>query len=725
VVNSLGVEGVDAGSTRVGVVPAVGWTEGPAGGLPGPVPPIPVSRHALEMLRRIQIAATVLVTAFAGAVLLVGWGLDVPAARGLSPGSVVRPVTACCLLLLAIALGLSRTDRRRSRHRVGVACAGVAGLVSVLALVEHLTGTDPGLDRLLPWPETVTRPALADPGRMAADAAVGVGLLAAAHLLLLARARWAAASSQLLAAGAGLVGVTAAYNTAYYYAFRGSPLEQAPSGSALAVALALIVLGAGTIAVRPDAGLVRVMASDSVGGLLGRRLLAAAATVPFVLGWLPVLARQNGLYGQRLGVAFLITGNAVAFGVVGFVAANFATRLEASEAHAVRVASAGHAELVALIDNTSAVIYMRDLDGRYALVNREYERLFGVRRENIVGRTDHDLFPPEIADDFRANDLAAVARGSPVSMEEVAPGDDGPHTYITVKFPLLDDEGRPYAVCGISTDITKRKRAEEEVRRLNAGLEERVRQRTAELEASTRELDAFAYSVSHDLRAPLRSLGGFSQLLLDDYGDKLDGDGKDYLNRLQTNVARMGQMIDDLLDLSRATRVELHRQPVDLSELAAGIVAELRSADPGRQVDVTVADGLTGSGDSRLLRLMLHNLLANAWKFTGKQPTPRIEVGSARDGAGEVFYVRDNGAGFSMRYADKLFDPFQRLHPSAEYEGSGLGLAIVQRILGRHGGRVWADSEPDRGATFYFTLTAAVEDARGQRRDLVGRGQPR
>src|SRR5712691_5631198 len=210
-------------------------------------------------------------------------------------------------------------------------------------------------------------------------------------------------------------------------------------------------------------------------------------------------------------------------------------------------------QLLALIDNTSAVIYMRDLDGRYMVVNREYERLFSLHREDIVGLTDHDLFPGEIADAFRANDLWSASNGGPVQMEEVAPGEDGLHTYITVKFPLLDSAGKAYAVSGISTDITDRKRAEEQVRQLNAELEQRVHDRTADLETTVRELDAFAYSVSHDLRAPLRSLHGFSQILVEDYGDRLDDDGRHYLERIQANVDRMGQLIDDLLRLSCAT----------------------------------------------------------------------------------------------------------------------------------------------------------------------------
>jgi PAS domain S-box-containing protein len=368
-------------------------------------------------------------------------------------------------------------------------------------------------------------------------------------------------------------------------------------------------------------------------------------------------------------------------------------------------APVGPEQLQALIDNTNAVIYMRDLDGRYMVVNQEYERLFHLRREEIVGLTDHELFPAEIADEFRANDLLAASGGGPVHVEEVAPGADGQHTYITVKFPLLDSAGKPYAVCGISTDITARKRAEEQVRQLNAELEQRVRDRTAELETAVRELDAFAYSVSHDLRAPLRSLHGFSEILLEDYADGFDSAGREYLQRIQANVARMGQLIDDLLRLSRATRIELKRERVDIGAQASEIIAGLRYAEPGRRAEVMIADGLMTTGDSNLIRLALENLLANAWKFTSKCEQSIISMGVVHRPGGQAFFIRDNGAGFDMRYAEKLFDPFQRLHPAAEFEGTGIGLAIVDRILSRHGGRIWAESEPGKGSTFFFTLT--------------------
>ncbi len=254
-------------------------------------------------------------------------------------------------------------------------------------------------------------------------------------------------------------------------------------------------------------------------------------------------------------------------------------------------------------------------------------------------------------------------------------------------------------------NVTDRRRAEEEVRRLNAELEERVRSRTTQLEATNKELEAFCYSVSHDLRAPLRTIRGFGEVLLDLYAPQLDARGQEFLRRVCTASDQMDRLIDDLLKLSRVSRADLRFADIDLSAMANEIAQELANSDRSRSVDFVIAPGCIGQGDVRLVRQVMENLLRNAWKFTGKRPDARIEFGPAPE-AEDAFFVRDNGAGFDMTYAGKLFGVFQRLHNASEFPGTGVGLAIVQRIVHRHAGRVWATGKTGEGATFFFTLPA-------------------
>ena len=341
-------------------------------------------------------------------------------------------------------------------------------------------------------------------------------------------------------------------------------------------------------------------------------------------------------------------------------------------------------------------ILSADSHGNITYFNPGAERIFGYTAEEVSGRPLTTLMPERFAEAHRAG-LARYlatreARVIGRTVELAGRRKDG------TEFPLelslaAWNQGAEVAFTAIIRDITSRKEGEE-----------RLRSYATQLEAANKELEAFSYSVSHDLRAPLRSLDGFSQALLEDYHDRLDDTGRDFLQRVRAASQRMGTLIDDLLSLSRVTRGDLQVEKVDLSALATALAAELQRSDPQRDVRFAIAPDLVARGDPGLMRLVLQNLLGNAWKFTGKRSPAHVEVGSMAHDGRRAFFVQDDGAGFDMAYAAKLFGAFQRLHASDEFPGSGIGLATVQRIIHRHGGQVWAEGTPGRGATFYFTL---------------------
>lgn len=364
-------------------------------------------------------------------------------------------------------------------------------------------------------------------------------------------------------------------------------------------------------------------------------------------------------------------------------------------------------ELTALIETTNTPIIGVDLECRVNVWNQAVAALTGLSAEKVIGTP----FLEHVSEDDVSSvntEMLSTLDGSDVLDFEFAllTASNERKDLIVNCAPRRNADGDIIGAIAVALDITARKEADLEIRNLNENLEKRVEERTSQLRSAVSELESFSYSVSHDLRSPLRTIDGFSLALMQDYEDILDEDGRDFLHRIRNATQRMGNLIDDMLSLSRVGRAEMFIEPVSLTAIVSESASILRSEDSQRDVELIIQDDVVVTGDERLLGIVMDNLMRNAWKFTSRHDSARIEFGSTQVNGDTAYFVRDDGAGFDMEFVNKLFMPFQRLHGRDEFQGTGVGLATIKRIIDRHGGRVWAEAEVEKGATIYFTLNS-------------------
>jgi len=711
-----------------------------------PSVPVPVPSH-LELAALPRVASACVATI--ALATLAGWLTGREVLTSFLAGRVpMNPATAVAFGLASVALWLSATPGRRGAAAwIARACAATTACVGAACALQYFGGPNPGVDQWL-FADRLAR-APEGPNRMAPNTAVSFVLLGLALLTLdrePASGRRPAQHLALVVAFASLLGVTGyVYGAETHRVYSYIPM-------ALNTAVAFGLAAVGTLAARPAAGFVALFTSRRPIGALGRRVLVAALTMPWAIGWIGLELESIGFFGPDHAVAFLAVSTMAVLAIAAWWALRSLDRVEqrraAAEA-AQRESDAAAARLearIALANRVVGTFATAGDDAPDAAVLDVLCEAFGSPYGLLVGvdaggrflcadrATPADVAPPVEAPEawpgpwgtvfrerrpvaanapHRLPPDRAVARsiGAPVvfggELIGVVHLADRPHDYGDDDVALLAELAAAMAPA-LGHRLARllrhreRQRATDDLAALNR-----------RLAAANRELEAFSYSVSHDLRAPLRAIDGFARILVEDHAPRLDADARRALDVVRENAQRMGRLIDDLLALSRLGRKELVRTPVDVGALVRAVVDEVARLEPDRVVAVTIGELPVTVADAGMLRQVFANLVGNAFKYTRRTADPRVEIGSVRDASGVVYFVRDNGTGFDMRSANRLFQVFHRLHRADEFEGTGIGLATVQRIVQRHGGRVWAEGAVGRGATFRFTLGEPPDAPRG------------
>ena len=589
--------------------------------------------------------------------VLAGWLFHIPALTSILPGlATMKANSALAFLLAGVSLWLAQpTGEKHKGEWISEVCAAATALIGVLTLSQYVFGKDLGIDQLLI--QDTLSPETSFPGRMSPVTSLNLSMLGFA-LFLMARHlfRWLV---ELLGLGVLLLSVLALIGYAYGFP---SLYDFSPySAIALHTAFSFSILSLGILFAQPEQGLMKLFSSDDLGGAMARRLMPAAILIPFVLGWLFLTGQRMGLYDSTFRLALSAVTTVLVFGILIVWNASLLRNIDLVRQQTQKEL---HASRKAEWDLQKAKLELE-------AANKELEA--------FSYSVSHDLRSPLRSIDGYSLALFAVATVLVFGI------------LIVWNASLLRN-----------VDLVRQQTQQE--LRASRKAEWELQKAKLELEAANKELEAFSYSVSHDLRSPLRSIDGFSLALLEDFGELLPGEGRRFLENVRGSAQRMGELIDDLLKLSQVSRAEIHAVPVDLTRLAERILTEFQRNHPERTIRFRITPNLNAHGDARLLQVVLENLLNNAWKYTSRQEQAEIEFGARQEDGRTIFFVHDNGAGFDMAYAGKLFGAFQRLHGMTEFPGTGIGLATVQRIIHRHGGRIWAEGVVDGGATFFFTL---------------------
>ncbi len=649
-----------------------------------------------------------------GCAVLLGWLGNITLLKSLIPNVASMKVnTALCFIVAGVALRyLSLGNDQQRRRMIAQGCALAVMIISLLTLSEHFLGLNLGIDQLL-FRDLPLSVATAHPGRMGVNTAINFLLVGGALWLLACRRSrklqprliWVAQGLTLVA---GLIALQAlvgfAYGVEVFYRF-----SVYTTSMAIHTALTFLVLGVGILFSSTESGLMATVTSKFNGGLVAQQLIPRAIILPLVFGWLILQGQKANYYDPAFAMSLLVLSMNVIFIGLIWHSAMLLNQVDEKRQRA-ELAAKQKAQRMQLFAQSDLIgILTADIYGGLSEVNDAFLKIVGYTREDFqAGLRWMEITPPE----YLPLDEAAIAEakitGVSKPFEKVYLHKDGTRVPVLVGFTLVGEE-REEAVAFV-LDISEHKQAEAQLIQFNETLEERVRQRTAQLEAANKELESFSYSVSHDLRAPLRHITGFVDLLQKQLGiAALDPASQRYLNIISDTTKLAGKLIDDLLSFSRMGRTNMRYSRVDLHQLVQEVQWDLEPETRNRQVNWIVKPLPQVQGDPAMLRLVLGNLLENAVKYSRNSATAEIVIGSSCEEREVIVFVQDNGVGFDMRYVHKLFGVFQRLHSDSQFEGTGVGLANVQRIVHRHGGRVWAEAEIDRGATFYFSLPKEME----------------